>query len=240
MVDSPVVIGFIFARGGSKGLPGKNIKPLGGKPLIAHAIEIGMACRQIDAVIVSTEDAQIAEVARDFGAETPFTRPAELAADDSPEWLSWQHAIAWIRKHRGPFDIFVSLPPTAPFRAVVDVENCIECLVMNPDTDIVLTGSQATRSPYFNMVKCSPDGVASLAIEGRRYARRQDAPELFDLTTVAYAARPDFVMSNQRIFDGTVRMVEVPTDRALDIDTAYDFEIAEFLASRKHSKRDAR
>lgn len=234
MADSLRAIGFIFARGGSKGLPGKNIKPLGGKPLIAHAIEVGMACRHIDTMIVSTDDDQIAEVARQYGAETPFVRPAELAADDSPEWLSWQHAIDWVQQHRGPFDTFVSLPPTAPFRSVVDVEECIDCLISNPGTDIALTGSPAARSPYFNMVKRDEKGRTSLAVEGHSYARRQDAPELFDLTTVAYAATTEFVINNTRIFDGNVRMVEVPPDRALDIDTAYDFEIAEFLASRKH------
>src|SRR5437764_323228 len=90
-------IAFIFARGGSKGVPGKNIKPLGGKPLIAHAIDVARATPGIETVIVSTDDPAIADVARRFGAEVPFVRPAELAQDKSSEWLAWRHAIEWVR-----------------------------------------------------------------------------------------------------------------------------------------------
>lgn len=226
-------IGFVFARGGSKGLPGKNIKLLDGKPLIGYSIETAKSCPRIESVIVSTDNAEIASVARDFGAETPFMRPANLAADNSPEWLAWRHAILWVQQHRGPFDAFVSLPATAPFRAVSDVEMCLDCLEEDDNTDIVVTGCEATRSPYFNMVTTKHDGYVALAEEGHRYANRQDAPKLFDLATVAYVARPEFIISASRYFDGNVRLIEVPRERALDIDTPFDFEIAALLASRK-------
>ena len=91
------VIAFVFARGGSKGLPGKNLRQFAGKPLIAHAIEHALAVPRIDRVIVSTDSPDIASVARDFGAEVPFLRPADLAADDSPEWLSWRHALNFLQ-----------------------------------------------------------------------------------------------------------------------------------------------
>ena len=229
------IVAFIFARGGSKGLPGKNIKVLGNKPLLAHAIATAKACPQIEAVIVSTDDDEIATVARAYGAETPFMRPAELATDDAPEWLAWQHAISWFQTHRGNFEVFVSLPTTSPLRAPGDVEACIDCLLKHDGTDMVITGSPAVRSPYFNMVKRNAAGVVTLAIEGSQYSRRQDAPQLFDITTVAYVARPEFVLRSQGMFDGNVRLVEVPPERALDIDSAYDFELAEFLISRTDS-----
>ena len=238
MSNSLRAIAFIFARGGSKGLPGKNIKSLGGKPLIAHSIDVATACPHIESVIVSTDDAQIATVARTYGASTPFERPAELATDQSPEWLSWQHAISWVQNNIGHFDIFVSLPATSPLRAVDDVNQCIETLIANPDTDIVVTGSPAARSPYFNMVKRDNDGLISLAVESN-FSRRQEAPLLYDLTTVAYVARPQFVMRNTRIFDGTVRLVEVPEERCLDVDTEYDFQLAEFLWQRMHHGQKA-
>ena len=95
------VVAFVFARGGSKGLPGKNLRPLAGKPLIAHAIEHALAVPRIERVIVSTDSTDIAQVARDFGAEVPFMRPAELATDDSPEWLSWRHAVDFVRQEEG-------------------------------------------------------------------------------------------------------------------------------------------
>lgn len=228
------VIGFIFARGGSKGIPGKNIKPLAGKPLIAYAIETARACPLLETVIVSTDDPAIAAVACEHGAEVPFFRPAELAADNSPEWLAWQHAIRWAQAERGNFDIFVSLPTTSPFRRVEDVTACIDVLRSNPETDAVITVRQAERSPYFNMVCLDEVGHARLVIEPTQsVSRRQDVPEVFDITTVAYAARPDFVLAAGRLFDGKVRTVGIPVERSLDIDTPYDFMIAECIAHHR-------
>lgn len=222
---------FIFARGGSKGVPGKNIKSLGGKPLIAHAIEIGLATPTVETVIVSTDDLAIAEVARAHGAEVPFMRPLDLALDHSPEWLAWRHAINWYHDHRGEFDVFVSLPTTSPFRTVQDVENTIQALTSAEDVDIAITVSEANRSPYFNMVKVDPDGYSQLLIPPKTDVfRRQDVPEVFDVTTVAYAARPQFVLEAGSIFAGRVKAVQVPKERSLDIDTPFDFMVAEALA----------
>lgn len=224
-------IAFIFARGGSKGLPGKNIKPLAGKPLIAWSIDAARACPGIETVIVSTDDPGIAVVARAHGAEVPFMRPEELAQDDSPEWLAWRHAIRWFQAERGAFDIFLSLPATSPFRAVADIEACLATLRDDPATDIVITVRNAERSPYFNMVRHDERGYARLVIEpSGAVSRRQDAPRVDDITTVAYAARPAFILAADRLFDGRVRSVCVPAERALDIDTPYDFMLAECIA----------
>ena len=222
---------FIFARGGSKGVPGKNIKPLGGKPLIAHAIEIGIATPTVETVIVSTDDLAIAEVARAHGAEVPFMRPLDLALDHSPEWLAWRHAINWYQDHRGEFDVFVSLPATSPFRTIADVEDTIQALTSAEDVDIAITVTEANRSPYLNMVKVDTDGYSQLVIPPKTdITRRQDAPEVFDITTVAYAARPHFVLEAESIFAGRVKAVQVPKERSLDIDTPFDFMVAEALA----------
>ncbi len=231
----PKVAGFVFARGGSKGVPRKNIRLLAGKPLIAYAIECGLNSRWIDRMIVSTEDEEIAEAARHYGAEVPFMRPAELAQDDSPEWLAWQHAIREVEKIDGePLDVFVCIPATSPLRAVEDLDACIEILLAGDDTDIVITVREAERSPYFNMVTLTDDGSARLVIEPEgEVHRRQDAPVVYDMTTVAYAARPAFILSAGNIFDGRVKAVEVPKERALDIDTELDFLFAEFLIGQK-------
>lgn len=225
-------VAFIFARGGSKGLPGKNILPLAGKPLIAHAIATARACPRLETVIVSTDDQAIAAVARENGAEVPFLRPAHLAQDDSPEWLAWRHAIDWFQRERGDFHSIVSLPATSPFRAVADVEACLELLHSDPATDIVITVREAATNPHFTMIRHDGDGYARLLMEAEHpVARRQDAPPVFDVTAVAYAARPDFVRTAGRIFDGRVRTVLVPPERALDIDTPWDFRLAECIAS---------
>src|SRR5208283_3504559 len=189
-------IGFVFARGGSKGLPGKNIKPLAGKPLIGYAIETGFACKRLETVIVSTDDPQIAAVAREFGAETPFMRPAELASDTAAEWPSWQHAIRMVQPERGLFDVFVSLPATSPFRTVADIDACLDTLVGDAETDIVVTVREAMRSPYFSMVGLDESGFARLILEPpRQIERRQDAPAVYEMTTVAYVTRPSFVLN---------------------------------------------
>ena len=222
-------LAFIFARGGSKGLPGKNIRPLAGKPLIVHSIDTARACCLIADVYVSTEDAEIAEVARQAGANI-IERPAELATDTAPEWMAWRHAIEAAEQSQGPFDLFVSLPPTSPLRSVQDVENAIVAIEKDPAADICLTMTDAARSPYFNMVAADGTGGVKLAITGPAgFSRRQDAPKLFDITTVAYVAKPDYVKSQSSLFAGRVIGVSVPKARAVDIDDVWDFRFAESL-----------
>jgi N-acylneuraminate cytidylyltransferase len=227
----PTTIAFVFARGGSKGLPGKNIRPLGGKPLIAHSIDIARQCARISRVIVSTDDPAIADAARAAGAEVPFTRPAELATDTASEWLARRHAIDKVEASHGRFDVFVSLPATSPLRAVDDVERSLDAL--DESTDMVITVKPAERSPFFNMVQMDSRGYCALAVEPTaHFARRQDAPALYDITTVAYVARPAFVRHAGRMFDGRVKAVLVPPERAVDIDNELDFRFAQFLLER--------
>lgn len=240
LTSSHTTRAFIFARGGSKGVPGKNIKPLAGKPLIAYSIEIALACPSLGSVVVSTDDAEISKIAQAFGADMPFIRPADLAGDHASEWLAWRHAIHWFEAHEKPFDIFVSLPATSPFRSVSDVESCISILRDDPSVDIVITVKKADRSPYFNMVKLDHKGHASLVIApDGPVTRRQDAPVVYDITTVAYAARTQFIMEHSGIFEGNVKVVEVPSERAMDIDTPYDFQLAELLATHLQANGNA-
>ncbi len=222
------VFAFIFARGGSKGLPGKNIKNFACKPLIAHSIELAQKMSQIDEVFVSTDSEEICNVARAYKAKV-INRPSHLAQDESPEWHAWQHAIKWLDEEDYVFDVFLSLPPTAPLRAEQDVENCLNKL--DARTDFVITGTEADRSPWFNMVKQDKEGFSHLLIEGsgRKYSRRQDVPKAYDMTTVAYVTRPEFIKTMSGIFEGKVKCVEIPKHRSLDIDTELDFRLAEFL-----------
>ena len=227
----PYVVGFIFARGGSKGVPRKNIRLLAGKPLIAYAIETALANELIDRVIVSTDDAEIADIAQEYGAEVPFIRPPELAQDDSPEWLAWQHAVRTLEAAEGEpkMDVFVCIPPTSPLRAVEDVDACIRTL-LESDADLVITVKPAERNPYYNMVMLDEAGYARLVIpQDATIHQRQAAPAVYDMTTVAYAARPEFVLGANSMFECKIKAVVIPADHALDIDTELDFKIAEFL-----------
>jgi CMP-N-acetylneuraminic acid synthetase len=223
-------IAFIFARGGSKGLPGKNIRPLGGKPLIAWSIQHALAVNRIERIIVSTDSEEIATVARDHGAEVPFLRPADLAGDNSPEWMAWRHALNYVREITGELpEVMVSIPTTAPLRLASDIDNCLD-LYEKGDTDIVITVTDAHRSPFFNMVTANADGTVDLLIPPQStIMRRQDAPPVYDMSTVCYVAKPEFVMTHNAAFEGRVRAVHVPADRAFDIDTLLDFQIVENL-----------
>jgi len=231
------VIAFIFARGGSKGLPGKNIRLLGGKPLIAWSIEHALAVKRIERVIVSTDSEEIAAVARDYGAEVPFIRPAELAHDNSPEWLAWRHALNYLRETTGVLpEVMVSVPTTAPLRHALDIESCLDEYEKG-DADMVITVTEAHRSPYFNMVKIKPDGTVGLVNPPQSaIARRQDATLVYDMATICYVANPEFVMAYNATFDGRVKAVQVPAERAIDIDTLLDFQIAECLLKIRETK----
>lgn len=219
---------FIFARGGSKGLPCKNIKPLAGKPLLQYSIDTALATPNIDHVFVSTDDEAIALVAKEGGAIV-IERPSELATDSSPEWLSWRHAVSWVQERYGDFDKFVSLPATSPLRSVNDVERAVKKL-SDTDADICISVTPANRSPYFNMVKSVDSGLVELVIKpDNDVARRQDSPVVYDITTVVYVTRPHFILRNYGIFSGKVTCIEVPKERAVDIDDIYDFRLAESI-----------
>jgi CMP-N-acetylneuraminic acid synthetase len=224
------IVGFIFARGGSKGLPGKNIRPLAGKPLINWSIEQALAVDRIERLIVSTDSEEIASIAMAAGAEVPFKRPIELSGDTSPEWHAWRHALNYVKETSGQMpQAMVSIPTTAPLRHVSDIERCLDMYELG-GADIVITVTDANRSPYFNMVNLSERGDASIVIPPKKIiSGRQQAPEVFDMTTVAYVANSEFVLSKAGVFDGRVKAVHVPKERAIDIDTLFDFRIAEFL-----------
>lgn len=228
-------IAFIFARGGSKGLPGKNIKQLAGKPLLHYAIEVAKATPSIDKVFVSTDDQSIKQSALDAGAIV-IDRPEELAGDKSPEWFAWRHAITWVEEHYGAFDNFVSLPATSPLREVEDVEAAINKR-NSTQADICISVTPASRSPYFNMVKIDTADRVTLVNEPQgEVSRRQDSPSVFDITTVVYVANPDFVKAKVGIFSGKVTSITVPKQRAVDIDDIYDFYMAEILVNLKNEQ----
>jgi N-acylneuraminate cytidylyltransferase len=227
-------VAFVFARGGSKGLPGKNIRPLCGKPLLAWSIGQARACPEVRRVIVSTDDRAIAQVAREHGGEVPFLRPIELAGDAAPEWLAWRHALRWLQADDGRLpEAMLSVPATAPLRELRDLQACLKRFAAG-DVDAVVTVSEARRNPYFNMVTRDAAGlVRVVAPPPSGVSRRQDAPSVYDMATVAYVARPQFVLEAEGLFDGRVAAVELPRSHCVDIDTLEDFEWAEHLMRRR-------
>ena len=245
MVNSKKIICFIFARGGSKAIPGKNIlflksnhgyllisniRFLNGKPLIAYSIEIAKALPIIKEVILSTDSNEIAEVAKAYGANVPFMRPQELASDTAPELLAWKHAITYMLDNdlMTEEDVFLSLPPTAPLRNITDVNDVISKLASDEKLDLVVTGAKAHRHPAFNMLQKNDHGYLKCYDERGNFTRRQDTEPVFDMTTVAYAARAKYILKTDHLLDGNIGLVEVPKERALDIDDLSDLVLAEF------------
>jgi CMP-N-acetylneuraminic acid synthetase len=217
---------FIFARGGSKGLPRKNVLPIGGMPMLAHAIRIAHDLQEVDQVYVSTDCEEVAFIARQYGAEI-INRPSELASDTASEWLAWQHAINVLKQSVGSFDRFLSLPATAPLRKPEDVQRCLNAL--QAGIDMVITMTPAHRSPWFNMVTADLDGKVKLVANEGSIMRRQDSISCYDMTTVAYVSRPEFILKASSMWDGSVVGVEVPRERSIDVDDDLDFAIARFL-----------
>ena len=221
---------FIFARSGSKGIPGKNTRLFAGKPLIAWSIEQALSLESISEIIVSTDSDEIASIALKYGAKVPFIRPEYLATDDSPEWLSWRHALQYFRDNKKQLpDLMISVPTTAPLRVADDIQRCIDEFKLHK-CDVVITGAESHNNPYFNMVQLKKNNEVELLMKNHSLiTSRQEAPSIYNITTVAYAVRPEFVFEANSIFEGQVRMVEIPIERSIDIDTIFDFNIAEYL-----------
>lgn len=240
MDKKPVIHAWIFARGGSKGLPGKNIRPLMGKPLIAYAIETAKKSRYIKEVFVSTDSPDIAAVAEQYGAIVPFLRPAELADDKSPEILAWRHAVNWMRSQDqfAPMDIMVSLPTTAPLRTAEEVDEAIE-LFLKGEADTVIAVSKSARHPAFNMVYVDEKGYAQTILS--KYVEwvpnRQAYPPAYDITTAVYVCDVNFIMKNDVYLQGRVQAIVIPEDHGIDIDTLMDFQQAELILQEQMKRK---
>jgi len=224
----------IPARGGSKGLPGKNIRDLAGKPLIAHSIDQAKQSRYIDRVVVSTDSDEIARVARSFGAEVPFLRPAELATDKSSTIDVLLHAMDWMeQKERFAFDILLLLHVTAPLRTVGDIDACVEQLV-DMKCDNVFSVTEAHRNPYFNMVERRGNTVR--LVKESAVVTRQAASPVFDMNCSIYVWWKDVLRKKKGLFLDRTETYIMPKERSFDIDDIVDFRIVEMLL--KESSRE--
>lgn len=233
MIKNNKVLCVIPARAGSKGLPGKNIKKLLGKPLIAYTIKQAKGSKYIDRIIVSTDSPHIAGISRRYGVETPFIRPKKLATDKSSTVDALLHAICWLEKEEGyEFDILVLLHANAPLRKKEDIDKCIE-LLLSENADNVFSVTEAHRNPYFNMIKLTPDKRASL-IEKGNFSSRQAAPKVFDMNSSIYVWRKAVLKETKSVFSKNTRVYIMPKERSIDIDDYLDFQIAEMLLRKKN------
>ena len=226
------VLAIIPARSGSKGLPGKNIRPFVGLPLIAHTILFAKLCPEITRCIVSTDSAQIAEIARQYKGEVPFIRPSELAQDDTPMWPVLQHALRQVEQESGElYDMVLLLDPTSPAREHGDITGVLSRLQECPSAYGVIGVSRPDFNPMWNCVVERDSWMEDLFEGGSNYHRRQDAPPVYRINGSLYLWRADFVRAEERPWRqvGGHLLYEIPEIRAASFDTAIEFQKAELL-----------
>lgn len=218
-------------------MPRKNIREIGGVPLIGHAILSAQAASVFDAIVVSTDDQEIADVAHRFGAEVPFLRPAELAQDHSAKWPVFRHLVeSWETNSNRTVGILVDLDVAIPLRSPEDIVGCLNALTES-EADVAGTAYIAERNPYFNMVEIGPDGFAHLSKPiSPPIVARQQAPPVFALALSVLAIRRDALWRYDHWSEAKFVIHEVPRERAVDVDTELDFRFVEFLAGSSGEK----
>lgn len=217
------VFALIPARGGSKGIPRKNVRPIAGKPLIAWTIEAARAARDIDAVVVSTEDAEIADVARAWGAEVPFLRPVELAADETPGVDPVLHAIEMLPEH----DAVILLQPTSPLRTAADIDGLL-ALVAQAGAPSAVSVCEPDSHPSW-MYRLDGDGRLAPLLPVPAAVRRQDLPPVYSLNGAIYYARTAWLRERRGFVGPETIGYCMPADRSVDIDGPLDWRLAELL-----------
>jgi CMP-N-acetylneuraminic acid synthetase len=227
----------IGARGGSQGLPGKNIRPIAGKPLIAWSVAQALATPEIDRVVVSTDSEAIAKVAREAGAEAPFMRPGAFAGPEVGKFQVWQHALSACESHyRERYEAFVDLDCTNPLRDVADISAAIAQFRAGRTrgVDAVFSICEARKNPYFNLVE--PDGSGALRMSkslGGTVVARQAAPPVFEHVASIYVLDPLYLKRANHLLDGHAEGYDIGPEKSFDIDSELDARIVEMLMRDK-------
>jgi CMP-N,N'-diacetyllegionaminic acid synthase len=227
------VLGIIPARGGSKGIPRKNIRLLAGKPLLQYTAEAALGAKRLARVILTTEDPEIAEVGRQCGLEVPFLRPPELARDDTPTLPVLQHAVRELEKAGDRFDVICLLQPTNPFRGAEVIDACLELLEKSgADSVVTMLPVPAEHNPHWVYFR-GPDGYFRLSTgEKTPIPRRQILPPGFHREGSVYAMRRDVLMLGNSVFGDRVMGFEMDPAKSVNIDTLADWaRTEELLAS---------
>jgi len=231
------ILGMIPARGGSKGIPDKNIFSLKGRPLIAYTIEAAKGSHLLDDFFVSTDSEVIAKAARAEGAKIPFIRPDEIADDDTPMISTLQHAIGWYeKKHRLKVTAVATLQPTAPLRLASDIDDAISLFLRNPEADSLITCYNVIDAHPNYMYTRRGERMISLTKE-RTVLRRQEFEPVYVRNGAVYISRRDLVMDEGRIVGDEPLGYIMPRDRSVNIDEPFDMELALFLLNRKSNDK---
>ncbi len=226
------VLVVIPARGGSKSIPRKNLKVVGGEPLIIHTIVAAKNAKLVHKVVVSTDDEEIAKVSKDLGADVPTLRPRELATDDSPTILTIQHMVKVLEDFGEKFDVIVTLQPTSPLRSDEDIDNAL-MLLGKTGADSVISVTEVKQNPWL-MFRVEEGKLLPFFGEEKRI-RRQDLPKVYALNGAIYATRRDILMEENSLYGSDPRAYIMPEDRSIDVDSPLDLKIVDFLIRSRRS-----
>ena len=225
----------ICAREGSKGVPNKNIKEITGKPLIAFSIQQALESNLFDKIVVSTDSDEIRKIAKKYGAESWFSRPAELSQDDSPKIPVIKHVLEESeKKFNYEFGHIIDLDITAPLRNVEDIRQAYK-IFLKHGFDNLITGARSRKNPYFNMIEIT-NGKVELSKQLKDIpVNRQQSPQVYDMNASIYIWTRDFLLKENSLFSGRLGFYEMPEDRSIDIDSPLEWEIVKMLLEKKSS-----
>lgn len=221
------VLVIIPARGGSKGIPHKNIKPLNGKPLIHYTIDVARGIVKDEDICVSTDDADIIKCVEDYGLKVPFVRPAELATDTAGTYEVLLHALDFYEKQGKEYDVVLLLQNTSPFRSVQHVKEALD--LYRTDIDMVVSVNETKTNPYYNCFEDDTEGFLKKTLDSTMFVRRQDAPKTYEYNGAIYVINPD-QLKKMSLGKFTRRIKYVMDDiHSVDLDNMMDWKYAEFI-----------
>jgi len=226
----------ICARGGSKGVKNKNIKPIHGKPLISYTIEQAKQSGLFEHIVISTDSDDIAEISKQYGAEVFFKRSAEMASDTAGKLDVIRDAFVRSEKHYNEhFDYLIDLDATAPLREVEDIINSFNQF-LEDNNDNLITAMPSRRSPYFNLVEVNKEGQVTLSKPlDTSIVRRQDVPNSYDMNASIYIWKKETILKETSLFLEKTGLYVMPEERSIDIDTALDYKFVEFIMKEKNA-----
>jgi len=232
MFNNQRMIAIIPARSGSKGLPNKNIRLLNGKPLLAYSILQAQETGIFDEIFLSTDSQEYADIARQYGANAPFLRSGELASDSASTWDCVVEALEQYSRIGKEYDLFVVLQPTSPLRTAQDIVNTLKKMLLN-NADSVVSVCEADHSPLLCNTLPENQSMKDFIRPEITSKTRQELPTYYRINGAIYAVRTSFFLNAQTIYDGNSLAYVMPRERSIDIDTLFDFSLAECLLNLK-------
>ncbi|WP_243224834.1 cytidylyltransferase domain-containing protein [Microbacterium sp. CIAB417] len=224
----------ITVRAGSKGVPGKNLRVVAGRPLFGHSVVQAVRSGLFDEVVVSSDSEEILALAPGFGATGVVRRPAEMATDTAGKVPAIAHAVRATEERTGAtYDVCVDLDATSPLRTVDDIRAAV-AMFEKERPESLITGVEARRNPYFNLVEEQPDGTVAVSKKpDDAVLRRQDAPRCFDMNGSIYVWSREALLEDQVVFFPSTILYEMPPERSTDVDSEFDFRVVEWLMAQR-------